>query len=142
MKRFDRLKEFGEDWYTGQVAHMSPEYQRAIRRALEKDIYPAIGNKRLTDVTPGDVLAICDRNKARGAPKMALSTRNVIKQHLYQESLFGGGTHPGSGPCAGIVSSGKPASEGISCRRKRSTACAPNIEEAAAQCHSVRDGSP
>lgn len=80
VKRFDTLKEFGEDWYTTQVAPMSLEYRRTIKRALEKDVYPAIGNKPLPDVTPGDVLAICDRIKARGAPQMALSTRNVIKR--------------------------------------------------------------
>ncbi|UTV54796.1 tyrosine-type recombinase/integrase [Burkholderia arboris] len=80
VKRFDTVREFGEDWYTTQIAGMSPEYARTIKRALEKDIYPAIGNKPLPDVTPGDVLAICDRIKARGAPKMALSTRNVIKR--------------------------------------------------------------
>lgn len=43
-------------------------------------MYPAIGNKPLPEVTPGDVLAICDRIKKRGSPKMALHTRNVIKR--------------------------------------------------------------
>ncbi|WP_206999810.1 tyrosine-type recombinase/integrase [Trinickia mobilis] len=80
VKRFDTLKEFGDDWYTSQVQPMSAEYARTIKRALEKDIYPAVGNKPLPEVTPGDVLMICDRIKARGAPKMALSTRNVIKR--------------------------------------------------------------
>ncbi|MFP6557394.1 tyrosine-type recombinase/integrase [Paraburkholderia sp. B3] len=86
VKRFDTLKEFAEDWYTSQVVPMSPEYQRTIKRALEKDVYPAIGNKPLADVTPGDVLAVCDKIKARGAPKMALSTRNVIKR-LYEYAI-------------------------------------------------------
>jgi integrase len=80
VKRFDTLKAFGEEWYTNQIEPMSTEYQRTIKRALEKDVYPAIGNKPLQDVNPGDVLAICDRIKARGAPQMALSTRNVIKR--------------------------------------------------------------
>jgi hypothetical protein len=52
VKRFDTLKEFGEVWYTSQVALMSPEYRRTIKRVLEKDVYPAIGNKPLPDVTP------------------------------------------------------------------------------------------
>ncbi|WP_176079496.1 tyrosine-type recombinase/integrase [Paraburkholderia tropica] len=86
VKRFDTLKEFGEDWFASQVAQMSPEYQRTIKRALEKDVYPSIGNKPLGDVTPGDVLAVCDKIKARGAPQMALSTRNVIKR-LYEYAI-------------------------------------------------------
>ena len=79
-KRFDTVKAFGDDWYTMQVEPKSTEYRRTIKRALEKDVYPAVGNKPLQDVTPGDVLAICDKIKARGAPKMALSTRNVVKR--------------------------------------------------------------
>nr|WP_232450860.1 integrase arm-type DNA-binding domain-containing protein [Burkholderia ubonensis] len=70
VKRFNTVQEFGDDWCTTQIAEMSREYAHTIKRALEKDIYPAIGNKPLADVTPGDVPAICDRIKARGAPKM------------------------------------------------------------------------
>ncbi|PTB21633.1 integrase [Trinickia symbiotica] len=80
MKRLDTVKMFAEEWYLIELASKSPEYQRTVRRALEKDVYPAIGNKPLEDVTPGDVLAICDEIKKRGAPKMALTTRNVIKR--------------------------------------------------------------
>lgn len=80
MKRLDTVKIFAEEWYLIELESKSPEYQRTVRRALEKDVYPAIGNKPLEDVTPGDVLAICDEIKKRGAPKMALTTRNVIKR--------------------------------------------------------------
>jgi integrase len=86
VKRFDTVKACGDDWYTSQLASKSDEYQRTIKRAMEKDVYPAIGNKALSDVNPGDVLAICDRIKKRGAPKMALSTRNVIKR-LYEYAI-------------------------------------------------------
>jgi integrase len=80
MKRLDTVKIFAEEWYLIELASKSPEYQRTVRRALEKDVFPAIGNKPLEDVTPGDVLAICDEIKKRGAPKMALTTRNVLKR--------------------------------------------------------------
>ncbi|AJY40755.1 integrase [Burkholderia humptydooensis] len=52
------------------MADKSAEYQRTTKRALGKDVYPAIGSKPVSEVTPGDVLAICDRIKKRGAPKM------------------------------------------------------------------------
>src|ERR1700761_3385794 len=52
IKRFDTLKEFGQDWYSTQVEPKSVEYGRTVKRALEKDVYPAIGNKPLSDVTP------------------------------------------------------------------------------------------
>lgn len=85
-KSLGTVLEFGAYWIEQEIGGKSEEYQRTTRRALEKDVYPAIGNKALTDVTPGDVLAICDRIKKRGAPKMALSTRNVIKR-LYEYAI-------------------------------------------------------
>lgn len=86
MKRLDTVKIFAEEWYLIQLASKSPEYQRTVKRALEKDVYPAIGNKPLEDVTPGDVLAICDEIKKRSAPKMALTTRNIIKR-LFEHAV-------------------------------------------------------
>jgi len=80
VKSLNTVRDFGAYWTEQQMSDKSDEYQRTTSRALEKDVYPAIGNKPLADVTPGDVLTICDRIKKRGAPKMALHTRNVIKR--------------------------------------------------------------
>lgn len=79
-KDLSTVREFGAYWIEQEISGKSEEYRRTTNRALEKDVYPAIGNKPLTEVNPGDVLAICDRIKKRGAPKMALHTRNVIKR--------------------------------------------------------------
>lgn len=79
-KSLNTVREFGAYWIEQQMTDKSEEYQRTTKRALEKDVYPAIGNKPVSEVTPGDVLTICDRIKKRGAPKMALHTRNVIKR--------------------------------------------------------------
>ncbi|MEI7294028.1 tyrosine-type recombinase/integrase [Paraburkholderia tropica] len=82
-KRVDTLREGAALYIEAELADKSEQYRRTTRRTLEKDVLPAIGNKPIAAVTPGDVLAICDRIKARGAPKMALHTRNVIKR-LYE----------------------------------------------------------
>ncbi|RLK36104.1 tyrosine-type recombinase/integrase [Cupriavidus plantarum] len=79
----DTVSEFSAIWFAAEISEKSESYSRTTRRALDKDILPAIGKKRLSDVTPGDVLAICDKIKGRGSPKMALTTRNVIKR-LYE----------------------------------------------------------
>ncbi|KVT56532.1 tyrosine-type recombinase/integrase [Burkholderia ubonensis] len=79
-KTIDTVCEFGAYWIEQQMTGKSVEYQRMTKRVLEKDVYPSIGGKPVAEVTPGDVLAICDRIKKRGAPKMALHTRNVIKR--------------------------------------------------------------
>jgi integrase len=85
-KRIDTVKECGELYLEAEMGNKSPDYRRTTRRTLEKDVYPLIGNKPIGAVTAGDVLAICDRIKKRGSPKMALHTRNVLKR-LYEFAI-------------------------------------------------------
>lgn len=94
------IREFGIHWLDNQFSDKSAEYVRTTRRALEKDVFPSIGNKPLTEVTPGDVLVICDRIKDRGAPKMALHTRNVLKR-MYEYAIAPPARHdqPRPGNC-------------------------------------------
>ena len=82
-KRVDLLRDAAELYMTVAMASTSEEYQRTTRRALDKDVLQAIGNKPIAAVTSEDIVAICERIKKRGSPKMALHTRNVIKR-LYE----------------------------------------------------------
>lgn len=86
VKTINSVREFAAYWLEQQMADKSVEYLRTTKRALEKDVYPAIGSKPVSAVTPGDVLAVCDRIKKRGAPKMALTTRNVLKR-MYEFAI-------------------------------------------------------
>lgn len=79
----DVLREGAELYLATEMAGKSKEYRRTTRRALEKDVLPTIGTKPIKAVTADDILAICDRIKGRGSPKMALHTRNVVKR-LYE----------------------------------------------------------
>jgi integrase len=79
-KRVDLLRDAAELYLSTAMVRKSDEYQRTTRRALEKDVLPALGNQPISSVTPEDVIAICERIKKRGSPKMALHTRNVIKR--------------------------------------------------------------
>ncbi|MGF6699160.1 integrase [Paraburkholderia sp. MM5496-R1] len=74
------LREAAELYLATALAGKSDEYRRTTRRALDKDVLPAIGNKAIGAVTADDVVAICERIKSRGSPKMALHTRNVVKR--------------------------------------------------------------
>ena len=85
-KSLDSVRAFADFWYESEIATKSLSYRTVTRRALDKDIYPAIGNKALMEVNAGDVLAICDKVKGRGAPQMALFTRNVVK-HMYEYAI-------------------------------------------------------
>lgn len=74
------VETFGRDWLAEQIAGKSKSYVTTLNRIFEKDVIPAIGRMPLTEVKPGDILRLCDRIKSRGAPKMALMTRNVLRR--------------------------------------------------------------
>lgn len=76
----DVLREGAELYLATEMAGKSAEYQRTTRRALEKDVLPAIGGKPIKAVTEDDIRSICDQIKSRGSPKMALHTRNAVKR--------------------------------------------------------------
>ena len=79
-KRVDVLRDGAELYVMSEIARKSSEYRRTTQRALDKDILPAIGHKPIAQVTTEDIQSICDAIKRRGAPQMALHTRNVVKR--------------------------------------------------------------
>lgn len=76
----DVLREAAALYLATEMAGKSEEYRRTTQRALDKDVLPAIGNLPIQAVTAEHIVAICERIKSRGSPKMALHTRNVIKR--------------------------------------------------------------
>jgi integrase len=79
LKEPDKVELFARQW----LAEVVPAFNknpRSIKRALEKDVFPEIGKKRLPEVTVKDILTITDRIKARGADQSALMTRNILKR--------------------------------------------------------------
>lgn len=75
----DTVADFAEIWLD-EVVRKTTQDSRNIERALKKDIVPAVGRKRLAEVSVTDVLGITDKIKARGADNMALATRNILKR--------------------------------------------------------------
>jgi len=74
-----KVSDFAEFWLT-EVIDKTRKDATQIRRYVKKDILPALGSKRMGEVTPADVLAITDRLKARGSEQAALLVRNIIKR--------------------------------------------------------------
>lgn len=71
---------FGKSWLDEQLVGKSPSYVTTMRRLMTKDVFPMLGSVPLSEVKPADIMALCDRIKARGAPKMALLTRNALRR--------------------------------------------------------------
>ena len=75
----DTVRAFAERWFV-DIVEKTTRQPRNIRRVLDKDVLPAIGEQPIAAVRMEDVLAITDAIKARGADQMALQTRNVMKR--------------------------------------------------------------
>ena len=73
------VSEFCDVWVSDVVQKTTKE-PKNIRRILDKDVIPAIGRKKLSEVTVGDIQLIIDKIKARGSDQSALLTRNVMKR--------------------------------------------------------------
>jgi integrase len=78
--RLNTVEAFGKSWLDEQLVGKSPSYVTTMRRLMTKDVFPMLGSVPLAEVKPADIMALCDRIKARGAPKMALLTRNALRR--------------------------------------------------------------
>lgn len=78
--KLNTVAAFGVEWLDEQMKDKSEGYVKTIRRLMKKDVYPVLGGMPLADVKPLHIMQLCDRIKARGAPKMALLTRNALRR--------------------------------------------------------------
>lgn len=78
-KAADTVEAFARRWYA-EIAEPANSNPRNIKRILDKDVIPVIGDKQIADVTVTDILAITDKIKNRGADQMALQARNMLKR--------------------------------------------------------------
>jgi hypothetical protein len=57
------------------------ESTRSMRKAIfDRDILSLWKNRLLTEITPDDLRALCNRVKDRGAPATAIHVRDIVKQ--------------------------------------------------------------
>jgi integrase len=73
------LREFGERYYKEQVLRRWKD-PKTIRRYLDNEIYPTLGEKVLKDVNALDVQALVYRKRDNGQVAAAIQLRMVLKQ--------------------------------------------------------------
>jgi integrase len=73
------LREFGERYFQEQVVR-NWKNPANIRRYLDNEIYPALGDKLLKDITALDVQALVYRKRDNGRVAAAMQLRGVMKQ--------------------------------------------------------------
>ena len=73
------VREFGERYFQEQVMR-NWKNPNQIRRYLDNEIYPTLGDKLLKEVTALDVQAIVYRKRDNGRVAAAMQLRGVMKQ--------------------------------------------------------------
>ncbi len=73
------VREFAAQWMKDVVQRVRKN-SRTIELYLEADILPAIGDRRLREVTPTDVQAIVFRKRDAGREKAAAMLRGILKR--------------------------------------------------------------
>lgn len=73
MRQFDK---FANLWLA--QPHLAESTVSQRRLVYVRDLKPFLGRKTLEEITSSDVLEVCERIKARGAPGTALHARDVI----------------------------------------------------------------
>jgi len=76
------FESIGREWYTKQVKDRvwTADHAATNLRRLEKDIFPWIGSKPVTEVTAKDIRAILDRIRSRGVIETARRARTLCGQ--------------------------------------------------------------
>lgn len=78
LKEANSFGEFAERWFEEAVMADST---RAMRRSIyDRDLERPWKNRLLTEITPNDLRALCQRIKERGAPATAVHVRDITKQ--------------------------------------------------------------
>lgn len=80
------MRSFGELYYRDVIVQKRKDPAH-LRRYLDKEIYPVLGNKLLRDITAADVREIVLRKKGHGFPAAAVQIRGLLKR-IFEYALF------------------------------------------------------
>ncbi|WP_066095130.1 tyrosine-type recombinase/integrase [Xanthomonas massiliensis] len=80
-RRLTAARTFGEMTERWLADARMADSTRAMRKhIIDRDILPVFQNRKLREVTPDDLRALCNKVKARGAPATAIHVRDIVKQ--------------------------------------------------------------
>ncbi|MFP1906699.1 tyrosine-type recombinase/integrase [Lonsdalea quercina] len=80
-RRLTATKHFDDMAARWLVDARMADSTRSMRKSImERDILPVYRNRLLTEISPDDLRALCNKVKARGAPATAVHIRDIVKQ--------------------------------------------------------------
>lgn len=74
------FKLVAEEWFTLQTPHWSQSHIERVSSALQKDLYPIIGNRAISTITAPELLQALRKIEFRGAIETANKTKQIAGQ--------------------------------------------------------------
>lgn len=74
----DTFRAIAAEWHKQQMPRWKPDYAAKVWQSLEKDVFPSIGNRPITDIRVTDIKAVIDAITERGALEIANKVRQRI----------------------------------------------------------------
>lgn len=75
-----RFEAVARSWHQGRADSLSPFYGDRLMTRLELDIFPALGEKMVTRITPFEILTALRKIEERGALTVTLQMKRAIGQ--------------------------------------------------------------
>lgn len=87
LRESGTFQTFAEIWL--RDAGLADSTAAMRKSILDRDVLPKLGKRKLEEITPSQVLALCENIKERGAPATAVHAREIIQQ-VYRHAMSRG----------------------------------------------------
>lgn len=74
----DTFEAIGREWLKAQEPTWAPKYAPQVFRTFERDVFPVLGQRPITDIEPSEVLKVLRAVEDRGAQDIAKRLRQKI----------------------------------------------------------------
>jgi integrase len=76
----DTFEKVGREWHAKAAEHVVPLHSIMVLQRLEKDVFPWVGDRPISDIRPPDILAPLQKVEERGARETAHRLLGVCSQ--------------------------------------------------------------
>ncbi|MBS4052687.1 MAG: integrase arm-type DNA-binding domain-containing protein [Methylomonas sp.] len=80
LSPIDSFKFIADEWFNKKMQHMAEGYKTRVYSQLQRDVFPHIGNKQISEVTTQELLKIAQEIERRGAIESAHRTLRTCGQ--------------------------------------------------------------
>ena len=74
------FKNIAQKWYEKQKPHWSDSHSKRVKAALQRDLFPSLGNRPLLSISATDLLEILRKIEARGTIESAHRVKQIAGQ--------------------------------------------------------------